>query len=195
MASPAFEKFLCGASFFPPTLVRFTRDKDRRRLFQIKHKFGLCLSLRERVVCRNRLTLGVYVPTRLLVARQIHLHGQTNVIAAVQCANIIGLGRTAPARNESVKLVVGQIPAVCLSLFALELTVVHQFALVVIHGVLSFQEGIQIVLVSVHSQIGLNLVKQLCPGCLHGAVDKHPNFHAKFTSIWYNKKNGRGVKI
>ena len=29
----------------------------------------------------------------------------------------------------------------------------------------------------------------------NGAVDKHPNFHAKFTSIWYNKKNGRGVKI
>ena len=29
----------------------------------------------------------------------------------------------------------------------------------------------------------------------NGAVDKHSNFHAKFTSIWYNKKNGRGVKI
>ena len=28
-----------------------------------------------------------------------------------------------------------------------------------------------------------------------GAVDKHPNFHSKFTSIWYNKKNGRGVKL
>ena len=28
-----------------------------------------------------------------------------------------------------------------------------------------------------------------------GAVDKHPNFHAKFTTLWYNKKNGRGVKI
>ena len=23
-----------------------------------------------------------------------------------------------------------------------------------------------------------------------GAVDKHSNFHAKFTTLWYNKKNG-----
>jgi len=41
---------------------------------------------------------------------------------------------------------------------------------------------------------GRNLGDQISRGEI-GAVDKHSNFHAKFTSIWYNKKKGRGVKI
>ena len=44
-------------------------------------------------------------------------------------------------------------------------------------------------------KIELRNVSFRYPGAEYGAVDKRRKFHAKFTSLWYNKKNGRGVKI
>ena len=69
---------------------------------------------------------------------QVGIYCKTDMLCAIQSAELIGLGGASSACDEAIEGIVSQIAAIGLSGCALKLAVIDQLALFVVHRLLTF---------------------------------------------------------